>query len=204
MQAGKGFCLQELINLYCINFIETIYKGTEIFSAFCFAGNEDLYSFKQLKPSFMDTEHNLLENELLIDNISQTHLKETAMWTKFLAITGFVLGILIAVGAVFIGTMFNKLSGGLPGGKEMGTMAGGMIMVVYLFVAAIAFFMSFFLFKFSVKMQTALKANDQETLNLSFQNLKNYYRFAGIITILYLVILLLALIGGIIAAMLGR
>ena len=152
----------------------------------------------------MDTEQNLLENELLIDNISQIHLKETAMWTKFLAITGFMLSILIAAGAVFIGTMFNKLSGGLPGGKEMGTMAGGMIMVIYFFVAAIAFLMSVFLFRFSINMQAALKANDQETLNLSFQNLKNFYRFACIITILYLIILLLALIGGITAAMFGR
>ncbi|CAN5319771.1 hypothetical protein BH11BAC5_BH11BAC5_11720 [soil metagenome] len=151
----------------------------------------------------MDTEHNLLENELLIDNISQSHLKETAMWTKFLAITGFFLSVVIAIGAIVIGNMFNKLST-LPGGKPMGEMAGGMITVIYLFVAAIAFFMSFFLFKFSVKMQMALKANDQETLNVSFLNLKNYYRFAGIVTILYLVILLLALIGGIIAAMLGR
>ena len=152
----------------------------------------------------IDTEYNLLENELLIDNISQTHLKETAMWTKFLAITGFILSILITVGAVFIRNMFNKLSSGLPGGKEMGTMAGGMIMVIYFFVAAIAFLMSVFLFRFSINMQAALKANDQETLNLSFQNLKNFYRFAGIITILYLIILLLALIGGISAAIFGR
>jgi small-conductance mechanosensitive channel len=151
----------------------------------------------------MDIEYNLLENELLIDTISQNHLKETAMWTKFLAITGFFLSALIAIGAFVIANMFNKLTA-LPGGKPIGAMAGGMITIIYLFVAAIAFFMSFFLFKFSVKMQTALKANDQETLNVSFLNLKNHYRFAGIITILYLVILLLALIGGIMAAMLGR
>ncbi|MDB5278212.1 MAG: hypothetical protein JWR61_3167 [Ferruginibacter sp.] len=151
----------------------------------------------------MDTEHNLLENELMIDNISQSHLKETAMWTKFLAITGFFLSVLIAVGAIIIGNIFNSLST-LPGGKPMAVMAGWMITLIYLFVAAIAFFMSLFLFKFSVKMQIALKANDQETLNISFLNLKNFYRFAGIVTILYLVILLLALIGGIIAAMLGR
>lgn len=151
----------------------------------------------------MDTEQHLLENELMIDNISQSHLKETAMWTKFLAITGFFLSALIAIGAFVVGTMLNKLSA-IPGGKPMGAMAGGMITVIYLFVAVIAFFMSFYLFKFSIKMQMALKANDQETLNVSFQNLKNYYRFAGIITILYLVILLLALIGGTMAAILGR
>jgi hypothetical protein len=151
----------------------------------------------------MDTEHNLLENELLIDGTAQVHLKETAMWTKFLAITGYFLSALIAIGAFVIGSMFSKLAG-LQGGKEVSRIAGGMIMVIYLFVAAISFFMSFFLFKFSVKMQAALKSTDQELLNLSFLNLKNFYRFAGIITILYLVILLFALIGGVIAAMVVR
>ncbi len=148
----------------------------------------------------MEIENNLLENELLIDSMSQVHLKETAMWAKFLAIAGFIISILIAIGAVFAGTMFNKLTAGMPGGSKGGMMTGGVIMVMYLLIAAVAFFMSLFLFRFGVKMKVALITNDQESLNLSFQNLKVYYRFAGIITIIYLVILLLALLGGIIAA----
>ena len=154
----------------------------------------------------MDTEQHLLENELMIDTITHSHLKETAMWAKFLAIAGFVMSIFIAIAAVFAGTMFNKLSAGLPGGGAGGInmMAGGMIMIVYLIVAAVAFFMSLFLFKFGNKMQTALKVHDQENFNLSFQNLKVYYRFAGIITIIYLAIVLLALIGGITVAMFTR
>ena len=148
----------------------------------------------------METENNLLENELLIDSVSQVHLKETAMWAKFLAIAGFIISIIIAIGAVFAGTMFNKLTAGMPGGNKGGVMTGGVIMVMYLLIAAVAFFMSLFLFRFGVKMKVALIINDQESLNLSFQNLKVYYRFAGIITIIYLVILLLALLGGLIAA----
>lgn len=116
------------------------------------------------------------------------------------------MSIFIAIAAVFAGTMFNKLSAGLPGGGAGGInrMAGGMIMIVYLIVAAVAFFMSLFLFRFGNKMQTALKVHDQENFNLSFQNLKVYYRFAGIITIIYLAIVLLALIGGITVAMFAR
>lgn len=147
----------------------------------------------------MDRENNLLENELLIDSLTQSHLKETAMWAKLLAIAGFVMSALIAGGAIFAGTMFNKLIGGVPGGH--GIMAGGMVMVVYLIIAGVTFFMTLFLFKFAAKMQAALKTNDQETLNLSFKNLKIHYRFAGIITIIYMAILLLAFIGGVTAAM---
>ena len=148
----------------------------------------------------MEIENNLLENEQLIDSVSHVHLKGTAMWAKFLAIGGFIISILIAIGAVFAGTMFNKLTAGMPGGSKGGMMTGTVIMVMYLLIASVDFFMSLFLFRFGVKMKIAIITNGQEPLNLSLQNLKVYYRFAEIITIIYLVILLLALLGGIIAA----
>jgi hypothetical protein len=148
----------------------------------------------------METENNLLENELFIDNVAQVHLKETAMWAKFLAVAGFVISALIAIGAIFAGTMFNKLTAGMPGGQGAGMMTGGVIMVMYLLIAAVAFFMALFLFRFGVKMKASLITSDQETLNLSFQNLKIYYRFAGIITIICMVFILLALLVGVVAA----
>ena len=107
----------------------------------------------------MAIENNLLENELLIDSVSQFHLKETAMWAKFLAIAGFIISILIAIGAVFAETMFTKLTAGMPGGSKGGMMTGGVIMVMYLLIAAVAFFMSLFLFRFGVKMKVALITN---------------------------------------------
>ncbi len=63
----------------------------------------------------MNTENSLLENELIIDSIAPAQLKETAMWTKFLAITGYFMSALIAIGAFIIGSMFSKLAG-LQGG----------------------------------------------------------------------------------------
>ena len=82
-------------------------------------------------------------------------------------------------------------------------MAGrlGFIMVFYVIIAAVLFAMSLFLYKFGAKMQVALKTSDQDNLNLSLLNLKIYYRFAGIITIIYLGFLFLAVIGVAIAAM---
>jgi len=38
-------------------------------------------------------------------------------------------------------------------------------------------------------MSRALNANDQLALNSSFQNLKLYFRYLGIITILFLVVI---------------
>jgi len=61
--------------------------------------------------------------------------------------------------------------------------------------------MCLFLYKFAAKMQLALKDNDQECLNLSFQHLKIHYRFAGVITIIYMALLLLTIIVVFIAAL---
>ena len=38
----------------------------------------------------MQSDESLLQNELVIDNVAQVHLKETAMWAKFLGIAGFI------------------------------------------------------------------------------------------------------------------
>jgi hypothetical protein len=40
------------------------------------------------------------------------------------------------------------------------------------------------MFRFASQMKTALYSNDQESLNTSFQNLKRYFRYLGIITII--------------------
>jgi hypothetical protein len=49
-------------------------------------------------------------------------------------------------------------------------------------------------------MKAALLADDQDTLNTSFQNLKKTFRFVGIVTIVVLSIYLLIFILGIAAA----
>ena len=76
----------------------------------------------------------------------------------------------------------------------------GVGFTLYLLVcAAIGFFPFFFLYRFSTKAKAALASGDQESLNVSLQNLKVYFRYLGIITIiilaLYAIILLIALLG---------
>lgn len=58
----------------------------------------------------MNNNENLLNNDLQIDAISQTHLKETAMWARFLSILGIVVGILLGIGSFFIGALLSQMS----------------------------------------------------------------------------------------------
>jgi hypothetical protein len=143
--------------------------------------------------------------ELHIDNESTAYLGETAKWTKFLSILGFVFcGLLIIVGIFFgsiIGTLF---SGGFRGVDPAGTAAarsfGGIFAVIYIVIALLYFFPCLYLYNFSTKMQVALRSNDQEQLATSFKNLKSCFKFLGIFTLVILGIYLLAFIIGIIGA----
>jgi hypothetical protein len=144
----------------------------------------------------MESTQNLLNTELQIDPIARAHLSETAKWANFLSIVGFVLSVIIAVLALFAGTILGTL-GNSFGGSFIGA---GFIMVVYLLIAALYFFMSLYLYRFASKMKAALYANDQESLNYSFANLKSLYKLMGILTVVYLSFIALALVLGIAGA----
>jgi uncharacterized membrane protein len=136
----------------------------------------------------MDQNQNTSLFGLGIEPATKAHLSEAARWAKFLAIVGFVLIGLLVVVAIFFGSVFSFVSS-RSGGSDFQRagyegIVGGFVMFMYIIVAAIYFFPCLFLFRFSVKMKTALAANDQETLNTSFQNLKKMFRFVGILTII--------------------
>jgi hypothetical protein len=143
----------------------------------------------------MEPHQDLINNSLQIDTTAHAHLAETAKWANFLAIVGFVLSCIIAIVALFAGTLLGSMSQSFGNSGSM--IGAGFITFIYLIIAAVYFFMSLFLFRFASKMKTALYSNDQEHLNNSFMNLKNLYKLMGILTIVYLGFLALALILGI-------
>ena len=78
------------------------------------------------------------------------------------------------------------------------------IAIIYIIIALVWFFPLLYLLRFANKMKVALNGNDQQALNISFENLKACFRYVGIITIIVLAIyalfFLIAIIAG--AAML--
>jgi len=138
-----------------------------------------------------------------IDPAAKAHLTEAARWARFLSILGFILLGLLVLAGIFAGSIFGmmgqRVSGGQIGASEMAGM-GGLLAFVYIFIAVIYFFPCLFLFRFANKMKAALIANDQETLNASFQNLKILFRYVGIITIIILAFYAIMLLFGLLAA----
>jgi hypothetical protein len=129
--------------------------------------------------------------ELQVDHNGSAYLKETARWAKFLAVLGFIFCGLFVVFALFAGTLMATFSSLAPGA---GIRGGAFISIMYILCALLYFFPCLYLYNFGAKMQIALRANDQEQLNLSFKNVKSYFRFIGILTIIALGFMALGLI----------
>lgn len=149
-------------------------------------------------------EQNITPNTftLQVDNGNIPYLAEAAKWAKFLSIVGFIFCALIILMGLFAGTlmstMFSQFQTQAPG---FGEISGTVIIVYYIVIAILCFFPCLFLFNFSSKMQTAIRNNDQVYLNTSFRNLKSLFKFWGILTIIWLCILVIAIIfAGVIGA----
>ena len=128
-------------------------------------------------------------------------LAEIGKWGKFVSIVGFVLaGLMVMVGLalVFSGDMISaKLT-------EMGQPAGIVSPasgIAYMLIGVLYFFPSRYIYDFSIYMQQAVAHDDQESMDYSFDRLKTFFRFLGIIAIIAMVFyafaFMLSLIGGI-------
>ena len=143
-----------------------------------------------------------------VDQAGKSHLAEAARWAKFLSIMGFIgCGLVVLIG-VFFGSIFGAMTTGLERNSPYGNMPntapfGAAMAFIYIIIALVYFFPCLFLFRFATKMKTALASNDQETLNISFQNLKATFRFIGILTLIGLCFWALATIMTLLGAATG-
>lgn len=148
----------------------------------------------------METLHQTEPNQdlfsgLQIDHENNGYLNEVARWAKFLAIVGFVftglatLGLLISL---FVRSSYESLYA--PFWQQSGAV---LVMIGFLLLC---FFPCLYLFKFSNKMKLALSTDDQYSMTTAFKNLKSYFKFVGIFTIVILAIYVIVIIGAVIAA----
>ena len=134
--------------------------------------------------------------QLTITNAAKNFLKETAKWTKFLAIIGFILIGLMLIIAAFSTTIFNLLGTMQPG---MPANLGLTMAVTYLVLAIIYLLPVYYLLQFSMKLKKALSTKNDETLAKAFEMLKSHYKFIGVFTIitlsLYALLIVVAVMG---------
>ena len=125
---------------------------------------------------------------IVLNEQNRTDLLATAKWAKFISIVGFVGVGLMVLGALSISSLPKRAFNGLPTGA---------ITVVYLVAAVIYFFPILYLFKFSQKMNEAMKGSQQMSFNESVGFLKKHYTFIGVLTAIILSLYGLILVGAI-------
>jgi uncharacterized membrane protein len=146
----------------------------------------------------MEQSNNLFE--LQVDHRGSSFLREIAKWSKFLSIVGFVMIGLMLLAIVFAGSSMATMFSGTAYGAA-GSLFGMIYISVVVVIILIYFFPCLYLFKFATKMQVALRNNDQDTLNASFENLKSCFKFMGIFTIICLAIYGLFIVFALFAAL---
>ena len=140
---------------------------------------------------------------LIIDWRSKEFLKETAKWTKFLAILGFVgIGFMVLGSLVMLFAPSSLMSNGdFPFGGKI------FMMLLYLAFAVLYYFPISYLYQFSENTKKAIENNDNNAIRDAFEFLKSHYKFIGILTIIllsfYAIIIFIGLIGAGTAAMMN-
>lgn len=143
-------------------------------------------------------QRDLLSNDLLINENTQVYLTAAAKWGKFLAIVGFVGCVLMLLAGIYMVAVMPSLSTYSYAG-DVAKIAG----ITYIITSLILFFPCLYLNRFSAKAQEAMRSTSQESLDAAFINLKSMFKFYGIVTIVCLVFLALAFLGGLGSAFLN-
>ncbi|SDC61625.1 DUF5362 family protein [Niabella drilacis] len=115
---------------------------------------------------------------LEINEQGKFYIDEASKWAKLLGIIGFIalFFILIAgLGVLMVGSTMMQTSG-MP-------ISGSFIGLIYIAMALLYFFPSFYLFKFGTITRRGIQTENIADLNEGLRYLKSLFRFLGILTI---------------------
>ena len=140
----------------------------------------------------LETNENASEPVKLTEEITG-FLLETSKWTKFLSVLGFV-GIALLV---LIGGGISLLGSSLPTVPNF-PMKFGFIGFIYVLLALLYFFPTYYLYKFSINLKNGLEDDDQSVFTSAFGYLKSTFKFMGVLAIVLISIYVLVIIGAVI------
>ncbi|MCO6149396.1 DUF5362 family protein [Flavobacterium sp. NRK1] len=122
--------------------------------------------------------------EMQISESAKGFLKTAAGWSMFLSIIGFIglaFSLLSSFAVMAAGSAFASATAAMGG---MSGMAIGLILLIF---CVLFFIPVLFLFKFSTSTRQALNENSTEGITKALGNLKSYFMWSGILTIIWIV-----------------
>jgi hypothetical protein len=130
-------------------------------------------------------------NGMQLEEVAKDYLRESAKWSMFLAILGFIgIGFLALLAIIMTSVM--SMAPEIPG--PFGAIKG-FISIFYLVFAIIYLFPIYYLYKYADSTKKALNSGNTELLTKAFSNLKSHHKFLGIAAI---IIIALYIIGAIV------
>ena len=122
--------------------------------------------------------------DMNMDSNTQSHLLSISKWTKFISITGFVVGAIVLLALAVLGArVADQLSTLFSlGNSDM----AGLLIVMLLVVLLLVGFWLFFLFRASTLLKRGLESKDTIILADGFKAMKSFFIFSFIISILSL------------------
>ena len=142
----------------------------------------------------------LLSNDLEVSPLAQSYLTEAARWGSFWQLWDLYFVQLRSYYLFLCRFLLHNCHLIILCLSNYSAAMKVTMTVVYLLLALLFFFPCFYLYKFSVKMQSAVKGMSQENFDESLMNLKSLFKFYGIFTIVIFSFYALVFIIGIIAA----
>ena len=129
-------------------------------------------------------------------------LQESAKWSKFMAIVGFVgIGLMVLV-SLFMAIGFSSM--GTANMPEL-PFSMSVFSIIYVLFAAIYFFPVYYLYQYATKTSAALHSKNKQLLTDGLENLKSHHKFLGIFTLilvsLYGFLFVFAILGGILSTL---
>ncbi len=135
----------------------------------------------------LDQNIELNSDKLKISDSIKQNLLTSASWARFLAIVGFIFTGITAIGALVM--LVAALSTG------MGPLIGVAFLYVGLAIAMI--FPALYMIRFAISITRGLNSTKQSEFEYGVQNLKSFFKFSGIFTIVFLALYIILIFVGI-------
>ena len=128
--------------------------------------------------------------ELHLNQTALDYLRESAKWSMFLAILGFVGVGFLALMAIIMTSVMSAM----PDTTGPFGAVKGIISIFYLVIALVYLFPVYYLYRYASNAKKAIYAKDSALLTDAFGALKSHHKFLGIAAIIIISLYILAAI----------
>lgn len=130
---------------------------------------------------------------LELSSSAKNYLLQTSKWARFLSILGFIFPALMIVVGVSFGSLANQFG-------DMSLIVGGFtsfIGIFFIIIGLITLYPALRLFQFSKQARKAADEEDSQALEMCLKRIRSFFRFYGIIMIIYLAFIAIGILSAI-------